>query len=119
MKRDLGRVLLACEQLADAAVAAAQAPADEPDPMTDAERAAALALLRDPGLAGRITADFARAGTVGEAANCLTGYLAALSRKLPRPLGMIIQSTSAAEKSALMDAVLGSCWRRSGCDSRR
>ena len=43
----------------------------------------------------------------GEAANCLTGYLAAVSRKLPRPLAVIVQSTSAAGKSALMDAVLG------------
>ncbi len=107
LKRDLGRVLLACERLADEAVAAAQAPADEPEPMSDADRTAALALLRDPALADRITADFARAGMVGEQANCLTGYLAAVSRKLGRPLAVVIQSTSAAGKSALMDAVLG------------
>ena len=42
----------------------------------------------------------------GEAVNCLVGYLAAMSRKLPRPLAVIVQSTSAAGKSALMDAVL-------------
>jgi hypothetical protein len=107
VKRDLGRVLLACERLADEAVTAAQAPQDEPDPMTAQERAAALALLRDPALVERVTADFARAGMVGEAVNCLVGYLAALSRKLPRPLGVVIQSTSAAGKSAVMDAVLG------------
>jgi hypothetical protein len=59
-----------------------------------------LPLLRDPDLAGRITADFARAGMAGEAVNCLTGYLAAISRKLPRPLAVIVQSTSAAGKSA-------------------
>jgi DNA primase len=107
VKRDLGRVLLACERLADEAVTAAQAPKDEPEPMSDADRAAALALLRDPHMAERVTADFARAGMVGEAVNCLVGYLAALSRKLARPLGVVIQSTSAAGKSALMDAVLG------------
>jgi DNA primase len=106
IKKDLGRVLLACERLADEAVTAAQAPAAGPPPMSEADRAAALALLRDPGLAGRITADFARAGMAGEAANCLVGYLAAVSRKLPRPLAVIVQSTSAAGKSALMDAVL-------------
>jgi len=33
-------------------------------------------------------------------------YLVALSRKLDRPLAALIQSTSAAGKSALMDAVL-------------
>ncbi|MBO0822375.1 MAG: hypothetical protein J2P27_00780 [Actinobacteria bacterium] len=38
--------------------------------------------------------------------NCLVGYLAAVSRKLPGPLAVIVQSTSAAGKSALMDAVL-------------
>ncbi len=107
VKRDLGRVLLACERLADEAVTAAQAPADEPEPMSDADRIAALGLLRDPDLAGRVTADFERAGMAGEAGNCLVGYLAAVSRKLPRPLAVIVQSTSAAGKSALMDAVLG------------
>lgn len=43
---------------------------------------------------------------VGEAENALVTYLAALSRKLDRPLAVLIQSTSAAGKSALMDAVL-------------
>jgi DNA primase len=107
IKKDLGRVLLGCERLADQVVTAAQAPADEPPPMTAGQRERALELLRDPGLAERITADFARAGMAGEEANCLVGYLAAVSRKLPRPLAVIVQSTSAAGKSALMDAVLG------------
>ncbi len=107
IKKDLGRVLLGCEQLADLAVSAAQAPREGPPPMSDRDRAAALALLRDPDLPGRITADFARAGMAGEEANFLLGYLAAISRKLPRPLAVIVQSTSAAGKSALMDAVLG------------
>jgi hypothetical protein len=43
---------------------------------------------------------------VGEATNKLVGYLAAISRKLDAPLAVTIQSTSAAGKSALMDAVL-------------
>jgi len=107
VKRDLGRVLLACEDLADQVVTAAQAPVDEPPRMTDTEKTAALALLRDPQLVSRIVADFATAGVVGEATNCLVGYLAATSRKLSRPLAIIVQSTSAAGKSALMDAVLG------------
>ena len=38
--------------------------------------------------------------------NALMGYLAAVSRKLKQPLAIIVQSTSAAGKSALMDAVL-------------
>jgi hypothetical protein len=44
---------------------------------------------------------------VGEATNCLVGYLAAVSRKLPAPLAVMVQSTSAAGKSAVMEAVLG------------
>jgi hypothetical protein len=43
---------------------------------------------------------------VGERFNCLVGYLAAVSRLLERPLAVIVQSTSAAGKSALQDAVL-------------
>ena len=38
--------------------------------------------------------------------NKLVGYLAAVSRKLDEPLAIIIQSTSAAGKSSLMDAIL-------------
>jgi len=50
---------------------------------------------------------FAAVGMVGETVNCLVGYLAAISRKLPAPLAVIVQSTSAAGKSAVMEAVLG------------
>lgn len=107
VKHDLGRVLLACEQLADQAVTAAQTATDVVEPMTGSDKTAALELLRDPLLVERISADFAAVGMVGEASNCLVGYLAAVSRKLPRPLAVIVQSTSAAGKSALMDAVLG------------
>ena len=70
------------------------------------DEAAALAWLRAPGLLDRIAADIAACGVVGEAENALCVYLAALSRKLDRPLAVLIQSTSAAGKSALMDAVL-------------
>jgi hypothetical protein len=55
---------------------------------------------------GRILTDFERAGVVGEHTNKLVGYLAAVSRKLPAPLAVIIQSASAAGKTSLMDAVL-------------
>ncbi|MHB1835328.1 MAG: hypothetical protein ACYCXW_10210 [Solirubrobacteraceae bacterium] len=54
----------------------------------------------------RIVVDFERVGMVGEKENCLIGYLAAVSRKLDRPLAVIVQSTSAAGKSALQEAVL-------------
>lgn len=107
VKRDLGRVLLACETHAEEVIAAAQTPKVVEVTLTDTERAAALDLLRDPDLVGRVVADFERVGLVGEGTNCLVGYLAALSRLLDQPLAVIVQSTSAAGKSALMDAVLG------------
>ena len=106
IRRDLGRLLVACEQhLADAATASAPEPAQVV--LTDAEEAAALDLLRDPGLAERIVADVERVGVVGEATNVLVAYLAAVSRKLDTPLAVLVQSTSAAGKSSLMEAVLG------------
>ena len=104
--RDLGRVLLVCEERAEEAILAAQAPEEQAVVLSDTERTAALGLLSDPDLVGRIVGDFDRAGVVGEAANCLLGYLAAVSRMLDRPLAVIVQSTSAAGKSALQDAVL-------------
>ena len=74
--------------------------------MSENDRDAALALLRDPQLLDRILLDFERTGVVGEETNKLVGYLAAMSRKLPEPLAIIIQSASAAGKTSLMDAVL-------------
>ncbi|MGQ2936748.1 MAG: toprim domain-containing protein, partial [Sphingopyxis sp.] len=105
LKHDLGRVLLKLEALQDAELATALVR-DERPALSDAEREAALDLLRDPDLVARIHADFAAAGVVGEAVNVLTGYLACVSRLLDRPLAIIIQSSSAAGKSSLMDAVL-------------
>ena len=107
VKSDLGAVLLACEARVEEVIAAAQAPKKVQPTISATERAGALELLRDPDLIGRIEADFAAVGMVGEATNCLVGYLAAVSRMLPSPLAVIVQSTSAAGKSAVMEAVLG------------
>ncbi len=74
--------------------------------MSAEEKQEALELLCDPKLIERIIADFRACGMVGEDTNKLVGYLAATSRKLRNPLAVIIQSTSAAGKSSLMDAVL-------------
>jgi hypothetical protein len=43
---------------------------------------------------------------VGEETNKLVGYIAAVSRHLETPLAVVVQSSSAAGKSALMDAIL-------------
>jgi hypothetical protein len=104
--RELGRVLLAVEQAITERERQASAPRQIAPPMTEAEHDAALELLQSPRLIPRILADFAAVGLVGEDTNKLVGYLAAVSRKLDRPLGVVIQSSSAAGKSTLMDAVL-------------
>jgi DNA primase len=107
IQHDLGRLLLKLEQVIDERARAAQAPSIAPLPAMSAdEAAAALAFLRDEKLTERIAGDFERVGLVGEPSNALVAYLACISRKLASPLAVLIQSTSAAGKSTLMDAVL-------------
>jgi DNA primase catalytic core len=105
VKHELGQVLLALEERQEAEKLAAQQK-QERAKLSDADRNAALKLLRSPGLCDQILEDFRRMGIVGEETNKLVGYLAATSRKLDEPLAVIIQSSSAAGKSSLMDAVL-------------
>jgi len=107
VKRDLGQVLLKLEAVQDEALAQARRAAEKaPAAMSMVEESEALAWLKAPDLMARIAADVAACGVVGEEANAQAVYLAALSRKLDKPLAVLIQSTSAAGKSALMDAVL-------------
>ena len=107
VKRDLGRLLLACEQWQEQrALLAAQPAADAVAAMTAEEESEALALLRSPDLMTKIVEVFNECGLVGEDTNKLVALLACVSRKLSRPLAVIVQSTSAAGKSTLMEAVL-------------
>jgi DNA primase len=107
IQHDLGRLLLKLEQVIDERAKAAEQPGlAPPAAMTAEETAAALAFLRDPRLIERIVGDFERVGLVGEPSNALVAYLACISRKLASPLAVLIQSTSAAGKSTLMDTVL-------------
>jgi DNA primase catalytic core len=106
IKRDLGRVLLGLEELHEKQLRDAMAPKPVAVLLSDQERDAALELLRDPRLLDRILADFERCGVVGEESNKLIGYLSAVSRKLEEPLAIIIQSSSAAGKTSLMEAIL-------------
>ena len=106
IQRDLGRVLLKLEQLIEERAKVAESPIAAPAAMTAAQRDEALAFLRDPALIERILSDVERVGLVGEPSNALVAYLACVSRKLAAPLAILIQSTSAAGKSTLMDSVL-------------
>ncbi len=106
LKSDLGKVLLKCEALQEQQIKQTLAPEKPEISLTESEQAAALELLKSPDLMNRILADFEHCGVVGEGTNTLIGYLACVSRKLDKPLAVMIQSTSAAGKSTLMDAVL-------------
>ena len=109
IKADLGSLLRAVEQRQDELIRAKLSPKDatrKTPAWTDAEQDAALALLRDRKLVERIVSDVSAIGVVGEDSNALVGYLACVSRKLDKPLAVLIQSTSAAGKSTLMDALL-------------
>jgi DNA primase len=106
IKLDLGRILLKLEALQAERIRGALTREPERPKMSAADEAEALALLKTPDLLARIVADFDACGLVGESTNKLVGYLAATSRKLGGPLAIVVQSSSAAGKSSLMDAVL-------------
>ena len=106
IKRDLGKLLLQLEESQLARLDAALEPAEAVHEMEPEERAEAMELLQSPNLAERIGQLFDNCGLVGEESNRLAAYLACTSRKLARPLAVIVQSTSAAGKSTLMESVL-------------
>ncbi|WP_061260701.1 CHC2 zinc finger domain-containing protein [Leptospira interrogans] len=74
--------------------------------LTPEERAEAVLYLEDKQLLSHILMDFERCGLVGERINSLVGYLASITRRTENPLAVIIQSSSSAGKSTLMDAIL-------------
>lgn len=74
--------------------------------ITPEDKEEALAFLQRPDLEKSILEDLEAVGLCGEETNKLLGYLVATSRKLDEPLSMVVQSRSAAGKSALQDAIL-------------
>ncbi len=106
VQRDLGHVLLKLEELQGEQIKRALEAKPEEVALSEEEKTAALNLLRDPKLLDRILGDFEQCGVVGEETNKLVSYLAVISRLLEAPLAILVQSSSAAGKSALMEAVL-------------
>jgi DNA primase catalytic core len=107
VRTDLGRVFLKMEELHDERLRHVEPKASAGGkPLTPDEKTEALTFLQDPDLLSQVLADFAVCGVVGEEVNKLVGYLTSTSRKLDNPLAVIIQSSSAAGKSSLMEAVL-------------
>ena len=96
LRTQMGTVLRELEAKVDEQMKKLLAAPETKPVMGEAEREAALALLRDPKLCDRILANFERCGVVGEETNKLLGYVAAI----------VVQSSSAAGKSSLMDGIL-------------
>ena len=105
IKNDLGQLILALEQEQETRLQT-EDEQDDTYQLTDQERDEALTFLRDPNLIQNLQSSLQTTGIIGETTNTLAAYLACTSRKLQRPLAVIIQSTSAAGKSTLMEAVL-------------
>ena len=106
VKHDLGHVLRKLEELQDEQIRKALEPKKPRSPSATKSAPRRSTLLNDPRLLDRILDDFERCGVVGEETNKLVGYLAAVSRQLESPLAVMVQSSSAAGKSSLMEAVL-------------
>ena len=106
LKQDIGQVLLKLEELQEQHIQGTLSKATVQPKLSEAELKAALTFLKSPDLIPQILRDFDKVGVVGETTNKLVGYLAAVSRKLDKPLAVMVQSSSAAGKSSLMEAVL-------------
>ncbi|MGA9669741.1 MAG: toprim domain-containing protein [Terracidiphilus sp.] len=104
--REVGQLWTVLAELQRERIAKVLAPPEETALMAAEEQAAAMELLRDPRLLERVLEDFEKCGAVGEEANKKVSYLAAVSRMLSKPLAIVVQSSSSAGKSALMEAVL-------------
>ena len=104
--REVGQLWTVLAELQRERIAKVLAPPEETALMTAEEQAAAMELLRDPRLLERVLEDFEKCGAVGEETNKKVSYLAAVSRMLAKPLAIVVQSSSSAGKSSLMEAIL-------------
>jgi len=105
---DITKLMTACEQAPEPG--GQQANDDQPVVEVSAkDKKEADTFGKSTDLVGTILADFETCGLIGEEANKLLGYLAMTSRKLDKPLSMLILSSSGAGKSALQDAITAFC----------
>jgi len=105
IRKDLAKILLKLESIQDI-----QALKDKGKQkqifLSESEQREALQALRNPKLLKNTLSDFETCGLIGEETNKLIGHLAAISRKQADPLAIIIQSSSSAGKTALMEGIL-------------
>ena len=78
----------------------------EPKKLTDEEKRKALAYLQDPNLIYNISRDISYAGNlIGEECNKMMLYLASISRKLDKPISLVIFGKSSSGKSYLANTI--------------
>lgn len=106
IKTNLTQMLLTYESITDETMAATLTPKKTTIVLSTAKETATMKLLRDPRLIKHIMANVTRTEIMNKATNTLIAYLTTMSHKSNRPLAVIIQSTSAANKSSLMNAML-------------
>lgn len=106
LKKDLGKILLELEQRQEQEIRDYLEPGKPEITLSGEETSEAMQFLQDPKLIERIVQDFEDCGLTGERTNSLLGYLSCVSRKMSKPLAIIIQSSSSAGKSTLMEAML-------------
>lgn len=73
---------------------------------TKEETKHAMTYLKNPDMLQEMLDDLATMGVIGELVNKTVCYLAATSRKLAKPVSVLIQSRSSAGKSTLQNAIL-------------
>ncbi|MBA4394818.1 MAG: hypothetical protein C0407_14805, partial [Desulfobacca sp.] len=73
---------------------------------TQEEIKQAMTFLKNPDMIEELLTDLVTMGVIGERINKVVCYLAATSRKLLKPISVLIQSRSSAGKSTLQNAIL-------------
>lgn len=106
VEADVNRLIIQLEAYAAQSIEASTAVVPL---VSEAERAAALKLGRNPDLVGEVLRDMEKLGMVGEEVNKLAGYLVMTSRRMDDPLALLIISGSGAGKSHLQDTILSLC----------
>ncbi|MGO8680127.1 MAG: CHC2 zinc finger domain-containing protein [Limisphaerales bacterium] len=107
IEADIAKLMSLCE--ASQAGAGLNAIAPPVETMPPEQRAEAEALGKSPDLIQLILDDYDRCGLVGERANKLLCYLAMTSRKMEKPLAVLILSSSGAGKTMLQDTAMQFC----------
>lgn len=106
IKTDLARLLDALERIQEKRISDREKAKEEVVEIPEERKQKALEYLKNPDLIKNIVKDFEISGLAGERINALVGYLGVVSRKTEAPLAIIIQSSSSAGKSTLMEAIL-------------